>query len=586
MAAAIPSVVSAPNTADRQPNCSFDSEQQGTSAVWLNSLRLLGGATRAILCAVGFAVGLLVLLAPLYTMPAEDAVILFQFSRNLASTGAITYVAQGRHVEGATDFGWMIWIALWTRLGLNPFWVTAITSFVALCSIPVVLLRLAKRDVRFLDIFCLIGCAGLLPPIIAVVLGFSVLPFCFLIALLTFWVLRGADPATALTALALCLLRPDGVVFAVPLLLYRVLWFPGRKRRVALFTGLFAVPGILYFVWRWQYFGELLPLPFLVKSQAERMGHLFVVQTIEQVLLLAIFCAVVIVVALRHLAWSREITVVFWTVLALPTLFYISMRLDQDVARRFFAYLPLGTAMILALCWRTLGSRKLIVLAVTAASYAVLLAPMTYKVIQDTRAMQGENRKSIAEGMGSLPHGLLLTTEAGVLPYYSHWRTLDMWGLNSPEFTRRLIQPVDIRRAEADVVFVHSSEGCVLKSDWHTPYQNRTWSNMTRNTVAGVGDRYELWIVPYGSISWRLQHGYQSWSLAQECWFLRKDGTDRVQMENLLRLHYGLPYVQYLAHTAVQPVAPVKLKVTASRVARIRHWFSTAFWDFASLSNA
>jgi hypothetical protein len=46
-------------------------------------------------------------MVPLRFLPAEDAVILFQYSRNLATPGAITYLANGPHVEGATDFAWV-----------------------------------------------------------------------------------------------------------------------------------------------------------------------------------------------------------------------------------------------------------------------------------------------------------------------------------------------------------------------------------------------------------------------------------------------------------------------------------------------
>src|SRR5580698_458592 len=65
-------------------------------------------------------------LAPRFFLPAEDAVILFQYSRNLAERGAITFLAGGPHTEGATDFAWMLLIAAANRCGVPAFWFSGI----------------------------------------------------------------------------------------------------------------------------------------------------------------------------------------------------------------------------------------------------------------------------------------------------------------------------------------------------------------------------------------------------------------------------------------------------------------------------
>ena len=58
-----------------------------------------------LLAAYGAVVLLALLLAPLRFLPAEHAVILHQYSRNLALHGAIAYLPHGPRTEGATDFG-------------------------------------------------------------------------------------------------------------------------------------------------------------------------------------------------------------------------------------------------------------------------------------------------------------------------------------------------------------------------------------------------------------------------------------------------------------------------------------------------
>ena len=50
-------------------------------------------------------------LSYVYVVPAEDAVILYEYAKNLAQTGLITYGVASVPIEGATDFLWMVVIA-------------------------------------------------------------------------------------------------------------------------------------------------------------------------------------------------------------------------------------------------------------------------------------------------------------------------------------------------------------------------------------------------------------------------------------------------------------------------------------------
>src|SRR5260370_785727 len=78
---------------------------------------------------------------PYRYLPAEDAVILFQYSRNLAEHGAITFLSGGPHVEGATDFAWMVLVAAVTKCGLTPFWFCAAANVLSLLGLALLLLK-------------------------------------------------------------------------------------------------------------------------------------------------------------------------------------------------------------------------------------------------------------------------------------------------------------------------------------------------------------------------------------------------------------------------------------------------------------
>src|SRR3954447_19640423 len=64
---------------------------------------------------------LLFLCAYLYTIPSEDAVILYGYARNLATRGVITYSVHQIPIEGATDFLWMVAIAGLKFIGVDEF---------------------------------------------------------------------------------------------------------------------------------------------------------------------------------------------------------------------------------------------------------------------------------------------------------------------------------------------------------------------------------------------------------------------------------------------------------------------------------
>ena len=56
-------------------------------------------------------------LSYVYVVPAEDAVILYEYAKNLAQTGLITYGGASVPIEGATDFLWMVVIAFFKSIG-------------------------------------------------------------------------------------------------------------------------------------------------------------------------------------------------------------------------------------------------------------------------------------------------------------------------------------------------------------------------------------------------------------------------------------------------------------------------------------
>jgi hypothetical protein len=158
--------------------------------------------------------------APHWSLPAEDAVILFQYSRNLANHGALTFLANGPHVEGATDFAWMVLVAAANRCGIPSFWFSAIVNVLSLALLSLLLLRLAQMRLTIPRVLAIAGAAALFPQIFAAAAGFAVLPDALLLTTLVLFVTRRRAFPASITALIFCMFRPDAIVFAAPLLAY------------------------------------------------------------------------------------------------------------------------------------------------------------------------------------------------------------------------------------------------------------------------------------------------------------------------------------------------------------------------------
>lgn len=123
---------------------------------------------------------------PLNIYPAEDATILFQYSENLAQTGAITYNKNDVHAEGATDFLWMVLLGFMHFVGFNTYIASTILSMLALIGTAYLLFRITNtNNINFFFLFVII--LILLPMIPATIQGFSPLFFGFFITLVTYF---------------------------------------------------------------------------------------------------------------------------------------------------------------------------------------------------------------------------------------------------------------------------------------------------------------------------------------------------------------------------------------------------------------
>lgn len=456
------------------------------------------------------AMGLLVAREDVYH--SDDAYILYSYAVNFAESGVISYYPGGPPTEGATDFLFMVVLAALAWMGA-PMEIAsvAVSSVAAAISFAAVRLIAAeampapeRRDRLILGICIstlLLGTNHLL----AAAMGFGVYVFLAALSLMVLFFLRGNNAGLYPAALATCLARPDGFVFAAPLSLV-ALW---RERRATrnwlLFAGTLLVPGLAYFAWRLSYFEMLLPLPFYVKTSATpSLFGLFYPESLEQNLrglievpLLVLATALLFVSARQLLSFARAHAVLAVTAV-IGFAFYAAIAQHANAGYRYQAPLYL-LALVMLLRLPSEHAVRLR-LAIVAALAALAMAVSVFST--SVASSRYDNVIGLAKALRSLPGGTMLVTEAGRFPYESRWTAIDSWGLNTPEFARRVITPQHVRELAPDLIVIHSRDDVrriALRA--FREGTEKEWDTQARNILLGAGFDYDLYYVPFSFAS-------------------------------------------------------------------------------------
>ena len=468
-------------------------------------------------------------------VPSEDAYITYRYARNLAQGHGLVWNPGEDPVEGSTEFLWAVMLAAGHRLGLEVE--TAATVFnLAFGAAAVVLVAIAG--------FCLSG-RRLLPSLFAtaafavgpvayhVRAGFAttlftlLLTVCYVAAALL--VLRqrqdrlrtAAFAAFALSGLFMGLTRPEGVFYAGLALLSLLVLLPGRDRRrvLAYSLALAILPGLVYFLWRWRYFGFLLPNTFYVKST----GGLLHLRYFSNIYMMFRFMAPLLLLIGLGLLWENSRIAYKRLVLLLPAFLFpwLYLLIDQlqNLGMRFqypvypvfllagaaalglftpagslrergvrgaglvtllaglaliifglFVILPrpaMIAALVLAIVLlklaadrRWLGRRQAaapIIYLVLAGALLVLSVQQSFRLAHTFYRTQFDDREVV--GAALRPYAdkgyTVVASEAGWIPYFSQWRAIDPFGLNDERVAHEGLSAEYLATLAPDIIMYH-----------------------------------------------------------------------------------------------------------------------------------
>ncbi len=205
----------------------------------------------------------------------DDAYISFRYARHLATGAGLCFnLGESPPVEGYTDLGWVLWMALFERFGADPtFWSRATsTACGALLFLWVVSFARRSFPRGFAGpLACAFFLATWPPLLVWTTGGLGTLPFALFVfgAFERLLGTRGCPRtrSAVLFALGLILLRADGIFWVaalagLSLLELRTLDPVGRRRllrAIVVVTSAVVLVSVLHTLWRQSYHGDWLP---------------------------------------------------------------------------------------------------------------------------------------------------------------------------------------------------------------------------------------------------------------------------------------------------------------------------------------
>jgi hypothetical protein len=401
--------------------------------------------------------------------PHEDAYILFKYANNLANTGVISFSVNGPPVEGATDFLFMILVAGGVKLIGDAVISALIINAIGAGGLIAGYLWLLPNSVFTEKIhvalfsFLLIAMTLTSPMVMASYTGFSVASYCgILVWVFAFVYKKKHLPLVPILGLIAGLWRPDGVIIGVcasVIALFQAIKTDSKLFKAVLLSCFLSfVIGAVYFIWRWNYFGHLLPLPLYVKSvDEELLPHIHKsIKVVYRLIpaLLAFFLLPLLSNKYRAV-WKG------FFIASIPFIIHLLIlsfsHQSQNVADRFqgpiyaigLTILPLSAPL-----WLNAKSASWVASfhALTIITTAVFYARVSDEVRQFAKSQTYVDQFHPKFSDILKPEDQVILTEAGKLAYLGSAKYHDAVGLNSPQPAKSQIDHKWIDAKKADMI--------------------------------------------------------------------------------------------------------------------------------------
>ena len=380
----------------------------------------------------------------------DDAFIIFRYAENLVEHGELNWNPGENPVEGYTGFTLVMLISAAIKLGISPV-VASHAIGIAFFFMGGILLLLILRGFNIGGVTA--SALYLTSPFMFVHAwsGLETTMFTAMILFAFYTFALGRNKLFVTSLLLLSFTRPEGVLLSVLLIsVYR----PLSKPLIAAYLA----PCVAYFLWRWIYYGQLLPNTFYAKttysSPLDENVESLRILTRNHLRLPALLG--LIFFSYEHIRNHKRLIGAALAFTAISLCLYLCSDLVMNYAYRFFV--PFYALTLLAMGGIVLGAKRnlktlLIVVVILSAqlsfntdkkglsklrrhfsSYETLLKDCHIKIGHYLR--------------NNLPpdEWIVVHADAGAIPYYSKLRTCDFGRLNDEFLSRNYPAQIETTR--------------------------------------------------------------------------------------------------------------------------------------------
>jgi hypothetical protein len=482
---------------------------------------------RDIAIATLFGIGAALYIAP-FLSPGwqiyEDAAMLFRYAEHVAAGHGIVWNVGEPPVDGATDLLYM-WILAglhWLGIGLESAArgtsAAAHISTVALVYVGVRRFSGGNSLAAALSaVFVAIG-----PGKAYVAGGFGTPVFALCVTLTWLATLRLVEKPSTRAAIVCGILsvvmgiaRPEGALLAALIVTSLFVYWHGSDARRFIYpiVVIGAVLGGTYWLWRWSYFGYPLPNPYYRKGGGRIYLSNFLITAKYGALLIVPFLAPLLLglgsyVGDRHRFRATLLAAIpvfgflaAWVLLSNEMNFF--RRFQYPVVPIAAISWPLWIPDRIREYWRTLITGSPLQRAAIAVTATALLAvTVRYQHEAYFPPRWQDDLYKIGEMLAPYQDRgyTIAISEAGLIPFYSKWKAIDIWGLNDEWIAHHgVVTAAYLDRIKPEVVVFHAQCAPSRPADqWEEMEQ--AMALYTRNrpyVLAAHGDNGAGWSVLY-----------------------------------------------------------------------------------------
>jgi hypothetical protein len=496
----------------------------------------------------------------------EDSFILYSYVKNFVDGLGIVYYPGGPPTEGVTDFLWMFVLLVISSFNIDPAISALFPSSFGIFTIVLVLLNnYLEREINFNAIFVsiLISILVIISPFTTASLaGFSTLFYISFVALLLEFYWNGTDVQKLkipFLALLLSLIRPEGIIIGLAFTIVTAIELNDKltSRRFVRHSIIAVFLGLIYFLWRWYYFGSFLPLPFYVKSDdfSRLIGLKGNISWIkENKFLLLIFVLAIPIFQLKMKKFIRFLIPFF-----LLFLFLCIIEQTQNIALRYHGPLTFLVMMVFVLFLKEYSKNKSKIL--TFIISFVLIGFISYPFyrtfntqLKILRNFDYINYFPYLLSKSGLEPNLIALTEAGRMAYWTNFKIVDLVGLNDAFCALNDIDVNYIDQLNPDIIFIHTA---------NTLFE---WDREGNYFTASINEIYSKLIPSYTGIQAK-NYSKVEWAVLTVYKFLLEKRDDY----NIFFVKFNNEFDHLYAIKRNENVSPEEFKVILEKSFMVRN---------------